>query len=199
MIWWLRLRRVLLLAVITTAFWAVALSIGDTGLPLPQLGGATSASVPLILLAPLAPAIALNTGHIRAPLIEATAGRTIARGDTALAAATVALTALVMSLALTNLGPEPELAGQAVRNLALYTGMALIGRTLLGGPASTVPPVAFALATATFGYGPQQTAHWWAWPAAHPTDPLAALATLIIVAYGLRTAALQDRPRRHLR
>ncbi|MFI9627417.1 hypothetical protein [Streptomyces sp. NPDC052042] len=184
---------------ITTAFWAVALSVGETGLPLPQLGGATSASVPLILLAPLAPAIALNTGHNRAPQIEATAGRAVARGDAVLAAATMALTALVMSLSLTGLGPDPEPAGQAVRNLALYTGMALVGRTLLGGPASTVPPVVFALATATFGYGPQQTPHWWAWPAAHPADPLAALATLIIVVYGLRTAIHQDRPRRHLR
>jgi hypothetical protein len=198
MTWWLHTRRVVLLTIVTVGFWAVALVMGNSSLPLPQLGGATSANVPFILFAPLAPAIALNTCYGIHEPIETTAVRRVAALDTLLAVAVVAATAAVTAPIGAGWisGVNGSIAEAAVRNLACYTGLALIGRAALGNHASTVVPTLFALVVSVFGYGPEQGAHWWAWPAAEVSDVLSWAGSAVLLAIGLCRTARGDFPRR---
>ncbi|KFG73583.1 hypothetical protein [Streptomyces mutabilis] len=199
MTWWIRTRRLPLILLVTAGFWAVALLAGNISLPLPQLGGATSANVPLVLFAPLAPAIALNTGYGTPAPIEATAVRRTAAFDTLLAVAVVLATAAVTAgtfAAGWTGGADDASAGTAARNLACYTGLALVGRATLGNHASTVVPTVLALAVSVFGYGPEQTAHWWAWPAADPSDVLSWAGSAALLVIGLQQTAQGDRPHR---
>jgi hypothetical protein len=198
MTWWLHTRRVALLAVVTVAFWVVSLALGDSRLPLPQLGGATSASVPFILFAPLAPAIALNACYGTPTPVESTAVRRVAALDSLLAVAVVAATAAVAVPVMAGWisGANGLAVESAVRNLAFYTGLALIGRAALGNQASTVVPTLVALTVSVFGYGPEQTAHWWAWPAAAPSDVLSWAGSAALLTIGLYRTARGDFPRR---
>ena len=198
MTWWLHTRRVALLAIVTVGFWIVALALGNSHLPLPQLGGATSADVPFILFAPLAPAIALNTCYGTPTPIERTALRRVAALDSLLAVAVVAATAAVAApVAAGWISGVNEFAVEsAVRNLAFYTGLALIGRAALGNHASTVIPTLIALIVSVFGYGPEQMAHWWAWPAADPSGTLSWAGSAALLLIGLSCTARGDFPRR---
>jgi hypothetical protein len=187
-----------LLTIVTVGFWAVALALGNSHLPLPQLGGATSADVPFILFAPLAPAIALNTCYGTPSPIERTALRRVAALDSLLAVAVVAATAAVAVPVTAGWisGVDEVAAETAVRNLALYTGLALIGRATLGNHASTVIPTVLALIVSVFGYGPEQTAHWWALPAAHPSDVFSWAGSGVLLLIGLYRTARGDLPHR---
>ncbi|WP_199809376.1 hypothetical protein VM636_15695 [Streptomyces sp. SCSIO 75703] len=198
MTWWLHTRRVALLMGVTAGFWAVVLAVGDRGVPLPQLGGATSVSVPLVLLTPLAPAVALNACHGSPPSVESAAVRRAAALDALLAAAVVALTAVVAFPFAAGWISEFDgsTAEAAVRNLACYTGLALLGRTVLGDHASTVLPAVAALVVSVFGYGPDGSAHWWAWPAAGTSDALSWAGSAALLAVGLWRTARGDLPRR---
>ncbi|KMS71426.1 hypothetical protein ACM01_27100 [Streptomyces viridochromogenes] len=198
MTWWIHTRRLALLTLVTAGFWAAAFTLGNSRLPLPQLGGATSADVPFILFAPLAPAIALNACYGTPTPIERTALRRVAALDSLLAVAVVAATAAVAAPVMAGWlsGTDPFAAESAVRNLALYTGLALIGRAALGNHASTVIPTLLALVVSVFGYGPEQTAHWWAWPAALPSDPLSWAGSAALLSIGLYQTARGDFPRR---
>ncbi|MFJ6565666.1 hypothetical protein ACIQMV_38695 [Streptomyces sp. NPDC091412] len=198
MTWWLHTRRTLLLAIVTTGFWVVTLALGDTSLPLPQLGGATSANVPFALFAPLAPAIALNACYGTPTPIEITAVRRIAALDSLLAITVVAATAAVAVPVAAGWisSANGSITESAVRNLACYTGLALIGRKILGNHASTVIPTLLALTVSVFGYGPEQTAHWWAWPAAHPSDMLPWAGSTALLIIGLYRTAQADFPHR---
>ncbi|MEU3342429.1 hypothetical protein [Streptomyces sp. NPDC006668] len=198
MTWWLRTRRPALLAIVTAGFWAVALAVGNSSLPLPQLGGATSADVPLILFAPLAPAIALNTCYGTPASVETTAVRRVAALDTLLAVTVLAATLLITAPVAAGWinGADASIAEMTVRNLACYTGLALIGRTALGNHASTIVPTLLALIVSIFGYGPEQTAHWWAWPAATASDVLSWAGSTVLLIIGLYCTARRDFPRR---
>ncbi|MFJ2021643.1 hypothetical protein [Streptomyces nodosus] len=197
MTWWLHTRRTVLLAVVTAGFWMTTLAVGNTSLPLPQLGQATSANVPFVLFAPLAPAIALNACYGTPTPVEATALRRVAALDALLALAVVAATAAVATPVAAGWigGVDRFLAESAVRNLACYTGLALIGRTVLGNHVSTVIPTLLALTVSVFGYGPGQTAHWWAWPAAQPSDVLSWAGSAALLVIGLYRTAQGDFPR----
>ncbi|MBC9729974.1 hypothetical protein [Streptomyces sp. TRM68367] len=175
----------------------MAFLAGNSSLPLPQLGGATSANIPLILFAPLAPAIALNTCYGTPAPIEATAVRRVAGLDTLLAVAVVAATTAVAAPIAAGWisGSHGATAQAAVRNLACYTGLALIGRAALGTHASTVIPTLFALIVSVFGYGPEQTAHWWAWPAADVSDSLSWVGSAALLVIGLFRTIRTDFPR----
>ncbi|MFI1357488.1 hypothetical protein ACH4TV_28465 [Streptomyces sp. NPDC020898] len=201
MTWWLHTRRVPLLVIVTAGFWAVCLTLGNSSLPLPQLGGATSANVPLLLFAPLAPAIALNTCYGTPTAVETTALRRIAALDSLLAVAVVAATAAVAAPVAAGWisGVDDLTVGtieSAVRNVACYTGLALIGRAAVGTHASTVIPTLYALIVSVMGYGPEQTAHWWAWPAAQPSDTLSWAGSSALLLTGLYRTALGDFPGR---
>lgn len=198
MTWWIHTRRATLLTIVTIGFWAATLTLGNSHLPLPQLGGATSADVPFILFAPLAPAIALNTCYGTPTPIERTALRRVAALDSLLAVAVVAATAAVAVPVMAGwISGASEFAVEStVRNLALYTGLALIGRATLGNHASTVIPTLVALIVSVFGYGPEQTAHWWAWPAAQPSDTLSWAGSAALLTIGLYGTARGDFPGR---
>lgn len=201
MIWWLHTRRMALLVIVTAGFWAVSLVLGNSSLPLPQLGGATSANVPLLLFAPLAPAIALNACYGTPTPVETTAVRRVAALDSLLAVAVLAATAAVAApVAAGWIGGVDDLTVRtiesAVRNLACYTGLALIGRAALGTHASTVIPTLYALVVSVMGYGPEQTAHWWAWPAAQPADAVSWAGSAALLLAGLAQTARGDFPRR---
>ncbi|MEW9514954.1 hypothetical protein [Streptomyces bacillaris] len=187
-----------LLAIVTIGFWSVAFVLGNSSLPLPQLGGATSANVPFILFAPLAPAIALNTCYGTPAPIETTAVRRVAALDTLLAVAVVVATAAVTAPVAAGWisGVDVSTAEVAVRNLACYTGLALIGRTVLGNHASTVVPTLLALIVSVFGYGPEQVAHWWAWPGAAASDLLSWAGSAGLLTIGLYRTAQGDFPGR---
>ncbi|MFE4057823.1 hypothetical protein ACFXP3_16260 [Streptomyces sp. NPDC059096] len=198
MTWWLHTRRVVLLTMVTIGFWAVTLVLGNSSLPLPQLGGATSANVPFILFAPLAPAIALNACYGTPAPIETTALRRVAALDGLLAVSVIAATAVVTAPIAAGWlsGVDSSTVESALRNLACYTGLALIGRAALGTHASTVLPTLLALTVSVLGYGPEQTAHWWAWPAAHPSDLLSWAGSAVLLLIGLYRTAQGDFPRR---
>ncbi|MFJ2828952.1 hypothetical protein ACIPC1_15460 [Streptomyces sp. NPDC087263] len=184
--------------IVTVGFWAVTLVLGNSSLPLPQLGGATSANVPFILFAPLAPAIALNACYGTPTAIEMTALRRIAALDSLLAVAMVVVTAAVAAPVTAGWisGFDESTVESAVRNLVCYTGLALIGRAALGTHASTVIPTLVALAVSVFGYGPEQAAHWWAWPAAESSDLLSWAGSAALLSIGLYRTAQGDFPRR---
>ncbi|MBQ0827817.1 hypothetical protein [Streptomyces tagetis] len=198
MTWWLHTRRVALLMGVTAGFWAVVLAVGDSGVALPQLGGATSVSVPLVLFTPLAPAIALNACCGSPTSVESTAVRRAAALDALLAAGIVALTAAAVLPFIAGwlTGLDGSTAEAALRNLACYTGLALLGRTVLGDHASTVLPTLAALAVSVFGYGRDQSAHWWAWPAAETSDTLSWTGSAALLVIGLHRIARRDFPRR---
>ncbi|MCZ9348756.1 hypothetical protein NGM36_02890 [Streptomyces mutabilis] len=92
-------------------------------------------------------------------------------------------------------GADNATAQSAARNLACYTGLALVGRATLGNHASTVIPTVLALAVSVFGYGPEQSAHWWAWPAADTSDALSWAGSAALLVIGLHQTAQGDRPR----
>jgi len=198
MTWWLHTRRLPLLAIVTAGFWTVALVLGNSSLPLPQLGGATSANVPIILFAPLAPAIALATCYGASAPLETTAVRRVAVLDILLAVTVVVTTAVITAPVAIGWvsGVNAFTADVAVRNVACYIGLALIGRTALGNNASTVVPTILAVVVSIFGYGPEQVAHWWAWPGASATDALSWVGSVGLLAVGLYYTARRDFPRR---
>ncbi|MYV49385.1 hypothetical protein [Streptomyces sp. SID2888] len=153
---------------------------------------------PVRSLRPLAPAIALNACYGTPTPVEATALRRVAALDALLALAVVAATAAVATPVAAGWigGVNDFLADSAVRNLACYTGLALIGRTALGNHVSTVIPTLLALTVSVFGYGPEQAAHWWAWPAAQPSDVLSWAGSAALLMIGLYRTAQGDFPRR---
>ncbi|MEW2120512.1 hypothetical protein AB0945_36190 [Streptomyces sp. NPDC005474] len=186
---------------VTVGFWAVAFALGSSSLPLPQLGGATAANVPFILFAPLAPAIALNMCFGALTPVETTALRRIAALDSLLALAVVAATAAVAAPVaagwITGVNEHTvEAMESAVRNLVCYTGLALIARAALGTQASTLLPTLVALVVSVFGYGPEQAAHWWAWPVAQPSELLSWAGSGTLLLIGLYRTAQGDFPRR---
>lgn len=92
-------------------------------------------------------------------------------------------------------GADSATAQSVARNLAYYSGLALVGRATLGNHASTVIPTVLALAVSVFGYGPEQSAHWWAWPAADTSDALSWAGSAALLVIGLHQTAQGDRPR----
>lgn len=202
MSWWSRTRRLPLLAVCLVVFWLLVVPFGDASLPVPQLGGATAADVPLLLFAPLLPVVALIVCCGGAPAHEASTVRRVGALDAALAAALPAATAVVVGTALlAGFGAGDGTGGDAalwsvVRNLGACIGLALLAREAFGRHAATLLPTLAALAVAVFGYGPEQQAHWWAWPAADPAAPLAWAGSAALLATGLARTATRDRPAR---
>ncbi len=144
----------------------------------------------------LAPAIALNACYGTPTPIETTAVRRIAALDSLLAITVVAATAAVAVPVAAGWisSANGSVTESAVRNLVSCTGLALIGRTFLGNHASTVIPTLLALTVSVFGYGPEQAAHWWAWPAAHPSDMLPWASSTALLIIGLYRTAQTDFP-----
>ncbi|MFX4292525.1 hypothetical protein [Streptomyces bohaiensis] len=198
MTWWSRTRRLPLLAACLVGCWLLVVPFADASLPVPQLGGATAADVPLLLFAPLLPVVALIVCCGGAPAHEATTVRRVGARDAALAAALPAATAVVVGVAVLA-GPGAGDGGgsplwSVVRNLGAYTGLALVARAEFGHHAATLLPTLTALTVAVFGYGPEQRAHWWAWPAAEPADPLAWAGSAALLTLGLARTVSRDRP-----
>ncbi|WP_146057003.1 MULTISPECIES: hypothetical protein [unclassified Streptomyces] len=200
MIWWLRTRRLPVLALALGGYWLLVLPFGHAALPVPQLGGATSADVPLLLFAPLLPVVALIVCCGGATASETAAVRRVGAFDALLAVALPAATAVAVAGVAGVAGgwfdggdPAPW---QAVRNLGCCLGLALLGRAALGRHAATLLPTLAVLTVAVFGYGPEQAAHWWAWPAAAATEPLSWAGSAVLLAAGLHRTVRRDLPAR---
>ncbi|MYU25172.1 hypothetical protein [Streptomyces sp. SID8352] len=153
--------------------------------------------MPVILFAPLAPAITLNTCYGTSAPIESTALRRVAALDSLLAVTVVAgMAAATAPIAAGWInGVQDDVFEQALRNLICYTGLALIGRAIAGIHVSTVLPTLLALIVSVFGYGAEQVAHWWAWPAAGASDTLSWVGSAALLLVGLRYTAKGDFPR----
>ena len=134
--------------------------------------------------------------------VETTALRRIAALDSLLAVAVVAATAAVAAPValgwISGINEHTvEAMESAVRNLVCYTGLALIAEEpTIGMSASTLIPTLVALVVSVFGYGPEQAAHWWAWPVAQPSDPLSWAGSGTLLLIGLYRTAQGDFPRR---
>lgn len=84
--------------------------------------------------------------------------------------------------------PASEL--MLARNLAGFTGLALLGAWLLGGRLSWVLPIAFGGVVTITGRDAANQFAWWAWSIRPGNDALAALLALAALVVGLAAVAL---------
>ncbi len=180
------------LAAVTLIAVAILGWIGaDWMLQLPKFGGASGyALIPAILLMPILSgcAIALTT-----PSPFGETERTVSRSLPALRL--LHLGGLLIWAALTfaivtRHWAHPAAELMLARNLAGFTGLALLGAWLLGGRLSWVLPIAFGgVVTLTGRDAPNQFA-WWAWSIRPGDDALAALLALAALIAGLAAVSL---------
>jgi len=119
---------------------------------------------------------------------EATGGRPLwpLRGGHLLGL--VALAAAALALAVLRWG-VPDGAWTLVRNLAGFTGLALLTARVLGAGLSWVVPLGYAILS-FLAPRPGERSSPWAWPALAATDHMAALIALALLLVGLVVVAL---------
>ncbi len=163
----------------------------DWMLQLPQFGGASGyALIPAILLMPILSgcAIALTT-----PSPFGETERAVSRSLPALRLLHLGGLLLWAALTLAVVArhwahPASEL--MLARNLAGFTGLALLGAWLLGGRLSWVIPIAYGgVVTLTGRDAPNQFA-WWAWSIRPGDDALAAFLAMAALVVGLAAVSL---------
>jgi hypothetical protein len=163
----------------------------DWMLQLPQFGGASGHSlIPAILLMPIL------SGCVIALTTPSPFGETERTGSRSLPALRLLhLGGLLLWAAMTFVFVARQWAHPAAelmlaRNLAGFTGLALLGARLLGGRLSWVLPIAFGgVVTLTGRDGAGQFA-WWAWSIRPGEDALAALLALVALIAGLAAVSL---------
>jgi len=119
---------------------------------------------------------------------EATGGRPLwpLRGGHLLGL--VAIAAAALALAVLRWG-VPDGAWTLVRNLAGFTGLALLTARVLGAGLSWVVPLGYAILS-FLAPRPGERSSPWAWPALAATDHMAALIALALLLAGLALVAL---------
>ncbi len=119
---------------------------------------------------------------------EATGGRPLwpLRGGHLLGL--VAIAAAALALAVLRWG-VPDGAWTLVRNLAGFTGLALLTARVLGAGLSWVVPLGYAILS-FLAPRPGERSSPWAWPALAATDHMAALIALALLLVGLVVVAL---------
>ncbi|MCG5214892.1 hypothetical protein [Streptosporangium sp. KLBMP 9127] len=178
---WLRAHRAARVSVVLVVTMALVVVVGDRTVPLPNLAGADPAGVPIALVLPLLAAAVLTHGvQAGLPDVEATAVRPAGAYLTGLVIATCAVSASA-ALGLTVAGVESH-GFAAARNLAGFTGLALLGGAVWRHDAASVLPSAYLFAVALAGGD-----SWWAWPV-DPSSAVSSLAAaLTALAAGLAT------------
>jgi hypothetical protein len=192
MIWWLKVRAAPTLAIGTAATWLLGLLLGTARLPVPALTGQAGDFLVGHLIT-LAPAVLLMHGAARADhTAENVAVRTPRHLDVALAL-TLATTVLTAALLLHLLHPT-DLAVVLSRNIAGYTGLALLLHPWIGHRAAGALIAVVPLGCAAAGWGPGGRPERWAW-VLHPADSRTALALALATLLLGTTTALTRRPR----
>ncbi len=102
--------------------------------------------------------------------------------------ALVAVAAAALALAVLRWG-VPDGAWMLVRNLAGFTGLALLTARVLGAGLSWVVPLGYAILSFLAPQPGEQPSPW-AWPALAATDHMAALIALALLLAGLAVVAL---------
>lgn len=190
---WFRLR----------GWWRVVLAVGATELlvcwaggvavPVPNLQG-FAAPVPAALLAPLALAVACAWALTHRVELESAASRAVRVLD-ATGVLAVVVVVLIIGAGSDAVG-NTTLGVAAARNTAGYVGLALIGRAVLGGQASSALPAGFLLLSTLLGYSPERLPRWWAFPLAAGGDLAAATVAAAVFVTGVLLLLGGDNRRR---
>lgn len=171
MSWWLRVQLVVPYLLLLAATLLVGVFARASAMPLPSVVAGWTVPVPVPLLLPVVPVVCWVHGMQRmATAAVAAPVRSPARLDLCVLWGSAAVVATV---ALATVDVDHATLGSA-RNVAGYIGIALIARGLFGARPAAVAVVCFPVLCTAVGVGPGGLPHWWAWPIAEPTDPVAA-------------------------
>lgn len=163
-----------------------AMFLGDFAVPVPL--SFHPVAVPLALLLPLAlstaSAYSLTSGD---EMLEAVSSRPIRFMDCGLIGAVTVL-AMAALLAIDQMSVL-EIGAASARNAAGFVGLMFLGRSIVGGNAASLVPVAYAMFAIAFGTTAAGHARWWAWLLAPGSDGASWLFALALLIGGIATAA----------
>ncbi|WP_067455533.1 hypothetical protein [Actinomadura macra] len=197
MILWMRAHNLLsILLGLAGMLGVVAISGGST-VPAPSILQESLIGTPLALIVPLISVALLMHGLAGGPReLELVAGRAT-RFYRVVLVASVCVCALGLGLLLTLSGLQP-LGFAAGRNLAGYTGAALIGGFFLGRHGATAIPTAYLFLVILTGAPPDRV-QVWVWPLADSGDVPAAVVSMTTLAIGILLTRCNRRdPRKQL-
>ncbi|MGI5186383.1 hypothetical protein ACQEVZ_60130 [Dactylosporangium sp. CA-152071] len=148
---------------VATAWW-----LAGTSLPVPQLlqGRATPIAVTALLTALYAPLTAYSFGGLTLRF-EHGARRGLLAADLCQLVVVCAPVTVVALLA--GLTGDGQFAADLTRNVAAFTGVALLLLTIVGEATAVALPVLYFFVTSMLGTHPDGSAQWWAVPRAPAT------------------------------
>lgn len=180
--WWMfaRARRTSSALIIIVALGVISHLLGDASV---RLSENSSLSVPWVVVIPMATAAVIGISS-RSAFSTIEAGT--ARALPALRLAHLAATLLIATAA--TLWGSSGLVGEfgpaaALRNLAGFTGLALISSLIFSGAAAWALPVAMGVSVLTAGAS-EGRPHNWAWPIHNNTDGTALLIAVLLLLIG---------------
>ncbi|MET9060369.1 hypothetical protein [Streptomyces antibioticus] len=182
-------------ALISLAVAGVATVYAGRQVPLPQLRQLTDYSVPLAAVVPVVHAVVL-AGTTFSPMadLEHTAAQPMRR-HRAVQMAAVLLYAMLLAVLPMTAGASADVTVAAVRNVAGYLGLAMIGARFFGSGLAWLPPLAMLGPTLFAGVRWDNTPEPWAWSIHGPHSTPAAVTATALCATGLALAATTT-PRR---
>lgn len=182
------------------ALVALIIAVGATvyagqQVPVPQLRHLTDYSVPLAAVVPVVHAVVLATTTF-SPMadLEHTAAQPMRRHRT-VQMTIVLLYATLLAVLPMAAGASVEVTVAAVRNVAGYLGLAMIGARLFGSGLAWLPPLAMFGPTLLAGVRWDNTPEPWAWSIHGAHSVPAAVTAAVLCAVGLSLAATTS-PRR---
>ncbi len=183
MIWWWRNRLGWMNLAVLVAVVTAAVLIGGWEVPVLNVLGGSTISVPIAMFLPVACAVAFAAGIARASVLESVAYRQVHYLDLAFVLA-LSMGALAASALLQYTGLQPYGLATA-RNVAGCLGLALVGRRLFGVHAAPLPAAGYVFVAAGLGTGAGGRPHPWAWPIAEANSVPAFVLALMILVGGL--------------
>ncbi len=176
----LRSRRVLAAAAVVVMAQAAGLVVGASEF---RTSSYTELAVPWVVFLPLISSVAVGVS-LRTPFpeVDGSAVRALAWYRTAQAAALGSI-ALLGTIGMTQHLNGPIGMTAAVRNLAGFTGLALVSAALVGARLSWLLPVASAMTAMTIG-SPVNTGFAWDWPVRVDHDYSASVTAFILLVAG---------------
>ena len=188
MTWWLRTRRVPLLAAVVLAEMALVALVGGERIPVPSLAAAATVPIVAAVFLPLLVNSALQFGFEgRDWRAERSALRRVALFDVGLALA-LALALGAGGVLAHSLGAELALEG--ARNAVGYVGLGLLVAAAAGARAGSVAPAAYVVLVAAFGSGRTLATRPWNWPV-HDADSVTAAGIALALLVGGAAASLR--------
>jgi hypothetical protein len=183
--WWLlaRARRTSSALLVIVTLGLTSRLLGDASI---RISENSSFSVPWVVVIPTATAAVVGISSRSAvEMLEAGTARSLPALRLAHLAAILLVAAAVTVWGSSDLtadfGPPA-----ALRNLAGFTGLALVSAAIFGGAMAWALPVAMAAAVLTAGAS-QGRPHDWAWPIHDNTDSVALLAASALLLIGTAT------------